>query len=243
MATLALLHGFAGQPASWDEVVAALDLDAPPIRLALPGHGLDAQPLVEDFDAAVDELALALPDEGLLAGYSLGARVALAIALRHPAKVAALLLIGVQPGIDDQAERDKRQRWDDEHAELLEREGMTAFVDRWQALPMFASQATVDDDRRAKQRRERLAHEPRALASAMRALGQGRMPSMWPYLAELTIPVQLLVGSHDSKYLSIAEHMHSLLPNSTLHLARDCGHNLLLEAPSSVSERIRALVG
>jgi pimeloyl-ACP methyl ester carboxylesterase len=37
--------------------------------------------------------------------------------------------------------------------------------------------------------------------------------------------------------------MHSLLPNSTLHLARDCGHNLLLEAPSSVSERIRALVG
>ena len=57
----------------------------------LPGYG--ETPLVEDFDAAVDAIAARLEPGTALAGWSLGAQLALAIAARHPAKVGKLLLV------------------------------------------------------------------------------------------------------------------------------------------------------
>jgi len=57
----------------------------------LPGYG--NAPLITDFDAAVDDIAARLETGTTLAGWSLGAQLALSVAARHPAKVGKLLLV------------------------------------------------------------------------------------------------------------------------------------------------------
>ena len=57
----------------------------------LPGYG--SEPLIADFDAAVDAIAGRLQPGTALGGWSLGAQMALAVAARHPDKVGKLLLV------------------------------------------------------------------------------------------------------------------------------------------------------
>ncbi|MDD2883953.1 MAG: alpha/beta fold hydrolase [Dechloromonas sp.] len=57
----------------------------------LPGYG--SAPRIDDFDQAVEDIAGRLAPATPLAGWSLGAQLALAIAARHPDKVGTLLLV------------------------------------------------------------------------------------------------------------------------------------------------------
>ncbi len=57
----------------------------------LPGYG-DA-PLITDFYAAADDIAARLQPGSHLAGWSLGAQLALAVAARAPDKVGKLVLV------------------------------------------------------------------------------------------------------------------------------------------------------
>src|SRR5207244_3830457 len=68
-------------------------------RPRLPGHGLSPSPLPGSFDAAVDELAAKLAPPTWIVGYSMGARLGLALALRHPERCRGALLVGAQPGL------------------------------------------------------------------------------------------------------------------------------------------------
>lgn len=93
---LVLLHGWAMTPRVWEGLVAALppgfEVHAP----ALPCHpgGVAATPTLE---AWADALATTLPDDALVCGWSLGAMVAMALAIRHPHKVRRLVLAGATP--------------------------------------------------------------------------------------------------------------------------------------------------
>ncbi len=57
----------------------------------LPGYR--ETPPMADFDIAVDAIASRLPAGAALAGWSIGAQLALAVAARHPDKIGKLLLI------------------------------------------------------------------------------------------------------------------------------------------------------
>ncbi len=73
MTTIACLHGFMGAPEDWDE-----------IRELLPEYevaALDIQP-AESWQTGIDGLCQELPKQSVLVGYSMGARLALACALR-----------------------------------------------------------------------------------------------------------------------------------------------------------------
>ncbi|GIS99573.1 MAG: hypothetical protein CM1200mP26_12860 [Acidimicrobiales bacterium] len=76
----------------------------------------------------------------------MGGRVALGLAIRHPGHVASLSLIGASPGLSDPVERAARRRSDDKLADDLLEDGLTAFVDRWMASPLFASQVRLGTD-------------------------------------------------------------------------------------------------
>ena len=222
------LHGFAQTPESFGGVAPEGAL-----RLPLPGHA--GEPAVTRFDAAVEALAAHIPTGAALVGYSLGARLALAICLRHPERVRGALLVGVSPGIASDDERMQRRAWDEEMAGLLEKDGLEAFVAHWEALPIFATQT---DAMRRAQRSQRLAHEPQALAATMRSLGQGQMPSLWDGLARCPVPLRLLVGEGDPKYVAIAERIVVRAPRATLRVVPEAGHNLLIEAPEAIREEL-----
>jgi 2-succinyl-6-hydroxy-2,4-cyclohexadiene-1-carboxylate synthase len=188
----------------------------------------------------VDALAAALPFARVeLVGYSMGARLALALATRHPQRVAALTLIGVDPGLRQEVDRAPRVAWEDGLAEELLRLPLDSFVARWEALPIFASQRRLPAEILATQRHQRLQHVPAALAWALRVLGTGRMPELWSALPALELPIRLLTGALDEKFSAIARELATLLPNLEHRCVPDAGHNLILEAPAVVRSALR----
>jgi 2-succinyl-6-hydroxy-2,4-cyclohexadiene-1-carboxylate synthase len=241
---VALLHGFTGWPASWDAVVAALP---PGTRVAAPplvGHGAEARgPRFED---EVDRLAAELrkaADRVHLAGYSLGGRLALGLMVRHPDLVLSAMLVGAQPGLAADDERKARRVSDDRlRAVLLER-GLEAFVDAWERLPLFASQASLPDAVLAAQRESRLRHEPGALAESLRLTGLGAMPPYGEALRAVECPTTLMAGELDPKFTALAFEMAERIPGATVEIVAGAGHNVVMERPAAVAAAIARHLG
>ena len=228
-----LLHGFLGAPSTWDLV-------APGVAAAtLPGHGPTPDMTPASFGASVDAIAATLSEPVVVAGYSMGARLALGLAIAHPRLVRAAVLAGVNPGVDD-SERAARVAWEDAQAATILSHGLPAFVDGWERLPLFASQRGLSGELRASERARRLSHTPAGAAWAMRVLGLGRQPSFWEALATSRVPITFLAGARDHKFAEIAYRASQIAPRSTLHMIPEAGHNLALEAPVELAAAIAA---
>jgi 2-succinyl-6-hydroxy-2,4-cyclohexadiene-1-carboxylate synthase len=252
MTPLVLLHGFTGSPASWDAVVQVLPPGTTAFRPTLLGHGGFSEAAarasegvdtsderVYPFEEELARLTRLLPPEPVhLCGYSLGARLALGIALSHPARIARLTLVSGQPGLTSDPARAERRGSDAAWCALLEASGIEAFVNAWEAQPLFASQAALPEAARARQRAIRLAHDPIGLARSLRVTGLAEMPDYGPRLRELSVPVTLLVGELDAKFLAFGREMSARLPAARLRIAPSAGHDLLLERPDLVAQEL-----
>lgn len=223
-----VLHGFAGSPAP---LLRFFPGAAAP---ELPGHG--AAPDATSWEAALDGLAESMSAPSLVFGYSMGARLALALALRHPRRVERLILESGTAGIEEPIARAARKADDDALAGFIEREGMEKFVDRWEQHPTLASLKPFA----AQLRPGRLAHRPAGLASALRHLGTGAQPSYWDELGALRVPVLLLAGAQDEKFAAIARRLRERMPRAALRLVPDCGHAPHLERPAAFAEALAA---
>ena len=121
-----LLHGFAGTARHWDRVLAAMPAERPvPLALDLA----DAEPTTpEGVTRLIAERA---PERFVLAGYSMGGRLALRAALAMPERIARLVLVSASAGIADADERAARRAGDEALAAAIERDGLDAFIERW----------------------------------------------------------------------------------------------------------------
>lgn len=237
---LVLLHGFTGHPSSWDRVVTRLPKDARVLRPCLIGHGAAASDAsASTFYDEVDRLARAVRAERMegarLAGYSMGARVALGLAVRHPRLFRDAVLFGAHAGLDDPTERAARAAIEDEWCAILERDGLERFVDAWELLPIFETQRTLPSAVRESHRARRLAHDPEGLARALRVLGLGRMPSQQAALPSLGLSVRLVAGERDPKFAALARAIATKLPRAEHRLLRACGHDPLVEDPDAAA--------
>lgn len=227
--TCALLHGFAGDPANWDEVVAAWRLRAIPDAIALPGHGGGlVQP---SWEANLDVIGKAVEGCELVVGYSLGARIALGLVVTGRCERA--VLVSVNPGIPD-AERPARRASDAAWAAQLRSDGIEAFADAWAAQPLFASQATAPPARLATRLARRLALDPEQLARSLEVMGLAEMPD-YRGLIDPT-RVSLIVGANDAKYVAIARALG--LPCEVI---AQSGHDPTLEQPAALAGAIKRL--
>jgi 2-succinyl-6-hydroxy-2,4-cyclohexadiene-1-carboxylate synthase len=233
------LHGFTLTAQSWDPVIARLE-GADPVALDLRGHGVarDARPL--DFRSVVGDVVSAAPAGATLCGYSLGGRVALRAALDHRGHFGRLVLIGASPGIADPRQRAERRAADEALAARAQRMTMEAFAREWGAMEVFATQP---DDVRALAHADRLRNDPRALADVLRGLGSGAIEPMWDRLDELDLPVTLVAGAHDAKYVEIARAMAGRIRGAEVVVVEGAGHAAHLEAPAVVAGVLRAPAG
>lgn len=236
---IVLLHGFTGRAETWAGLAPTFhELGFQTVAVDALGHGQTASPLDSDryhAEQVVADLAelldcLAIPRSVWL-GYSMGARLALQFAATHPDRVSALILESGSPGIERPVEREARARADGELAVAIERDGIEAFVDRWERLPLFASHGRLGEAERALLRRSRLTNDPTGLANSLRGFGQGTQPYLGHRLRELAMPVCLIAGAEDEKYVRLAEEMADMVPTATVSVIAGCGHTPHIERP------------
>lgn len=238
-APLLLLHGFLGSSEDWAPVIGQLHGRTRCITVDLPGHG-DQRAVEMDCDRFADALVeildeLSLPQAGVL-GYSMGGRSALYAALKHPQRFSCLIMASASPGLENEAERPARRRWEQEWAEKLRTRPLIEVLWEWYDQPLFATLKARSDFPQILQRR--LQNDPQALAQALLALGAGAQPSLWAEIATLPLRLYWAAGEKDEKYRRLTAKVQSMRADAVVTIVPECGHALHLENPHRLARFI-----
>lgn len=243
---LLMLHGFTGSLKTWEPFVPRWSGQYKLVMVDVIGHGKsDAPPDPARYgmDFATRDLASLCDALNIktcaVLGYSMGGRLALAFATRYPERVNALILVSSSPGLKGESERQARVKQDEQLATFIEQNGVRAFVERWEKLPLFASQSRLPRPVREKIRRGRLQNSANGLANSLRGMGTGRQPSLWEAIKKANVPTLLLVGEEDLKFSRIAEEMERLMPRATRCQVPAVGHAVHVEQPDVFDKIVR----
>jgi len=235
---LLLLHGFTGRGTAWGTHAAIFARSFRTIVVDLPGHGrtgIHADLTRNGVERTADDLASILAHLGAVPanvlGYSLGARVALRLAVAHPDVVARLVLESPSAGLASAGERSSRRRADAALAEGIERDGIETFVDGWERQPIFASRAALSPRRAARIHRLRLRNDAAGLAASLRAAGQGAMEPLHGRLSAVRAPTLVIAGALDPVGRARAEAIAAGVPGARLAILDGVGHTPHEERP------------
>ena len=103
---LILLHGLGNEAHLWDDFVPVVAPHYRVIALDQRGHGdsdwdpearYDAESMTDDLEAVLDAFEI---DRFVLLGFSMGGRVAITFAGRHPERLAGLVIADIGPEVD-----------------------------------------------------------------------------------------------------------------------------------------------
>jgi 2-succinyl-6-hydroxy-2,4-cyclohexadiene-1-carboxylate synthase len=235
-----LLHGFTGSARGWAKVIEALASEFTTLAIDIVGHGKSDSPEAlahYRMPQVVNDLARVVQTAGYpratWLGYSMGGRAALQVAVLRPDAVSALILEGASPGLRTPEEREARVASDETLAQKLEGEGIESFVDYWQAVPLFASQASLQREVWDAQRAGRLNNSTRGLANSLRGMGTGSQEPLHDRLDVVRVPALILAGVLDTRYSEVAREMAAVLPDATLEIVPGGGHAAHLENPEA----------
>ncbi|REJ30619.1 MAG: 2-succinyl-6-hydroxy-2,4-cyclohexadiene-1-carboxylate synthase [Caldibacillus debilis] len=236
---LLLLHGFTGDKNDWAPFFPLWGEYFRVIAVDLPGHGETGKPKdvsryrMESVVRDIDELLGKLDVRRVhVLGYSMGGRTALAYAILRPGRIRSLILEGASPGLKTEEEREARKKSDELLAERILKNGLADFVDYWRELPLFRTQKELPEPDYERLWRKRLANDPYGLAYSLRGMGTGVQPSFWEDLPRLDIPVLLLAGERDGKFLRIGREMEKAIKKAKLVAVPGAGHAAHVENPS-----------
>lgn len=240
---LLLLHGFTGSSQNWQELIPTLSSRFQIIAVDLLGHGRTDSPpdparyqmaeAASDLITILDELGVT---QAHLLGYSMGGRLGLYTAVHHPNRINRLILESASPGLAAAVERRERRQRDNALADKIERAGIESFVNFWEQLPLWSSQKQLDTAVRQKLHEQRLQNHPTGLANSLRGMGTGIQPSLWQQLGNLKMPVHLIAGELDDKFVAINRRMAAQIPAARLDIVPGAGHTVHLERPSLFSQ-------
>ena len=240
---LVVLHGFTQTGRLWGRFGDLLAASHTLVAVDLPGHG-ESGTVRADLPATADLVAeavrTAVGDEPCaLLGYSLGARVALHVAIGAALPLRRLVFIGVTAGIEDPQARERRRQSDDAMADALEASGdVEQFVDTWLQGPMFERLARGDAGRA-----ERLHNTASGLSSSLRLCGAGTQEPVWERLPTLACPVLAMAGSDDVRFASHALRVARLVPEAVVSLVPGGGHAAHLAQPEQTGRIVRHWLG
>lgn len=224
------VHGFTQTGETWSDISTNLSNKFKVVTVDAPNHGESS-----DISLNLESGAKAILEVGKTAnyvGYSMGGRFCLTAALGEPQLVSRLVLVSTTAGIEDKTKRLERIENDEALARHVEQIGVPNFIDEWLAQPIFDG---LTDQ--TNQRTLRLGNTAIALSSSLRLCGAGRQQPSWSRLSELSMPVLVVAGENDEKYLQLAERMTDLIgSNASLQIISKSGHTPHLEQPKIFTE-------
>ena len=227
---LVFVHGFTQTRDSWRTIAERLSVDNEIVLIDAPNHG-ESSDISLNLETGANAI-IEVGGDATYIGYSLGGRLCLTAALSNSKQVKRLVLISATAGIEESTERQSRIASDEQLANRITQIGVSAFVDEWLALPMFAGLTHATN-----QRDLRLNNTAIALASSLRLCGAGKQQPTWSRLGELKMPVLLIAGERDTKFVALATRMaESIGSHADLKIIANCGHTPHLEQPEQFLE-------
>lgn len=236
------LHGFLGRAGDWSAFAREWFLRNPDWRILaveLPGHdGRRACDLEEFVNRLVAFLELERISSCLLAGYSLGGRLALHAALRFPERFPIYLGVSTSAGLEDREARREADRRLAAKLRSCDDEGFQEFLREWWNLPVF------DSPKKSPEALERFLvsrgeHDPALLAECLELWSPGVLEPLWDRLPEYPGRAFLAAGACDLKYVESAIRMASAFRNAEAAFIPDCGHRLLDEDSRGLARELR----
>lgn len=221
---LVLIHGWGMHGGVWQSLIAKLTPHFNVHVLDLPGMGF-SQPLAEaGLQALAQEVTQHLPEKAAICAWSLGAQVAMRIALWQPQRVHRLVLVGATPcfvnGADWRNGMDARVF--EKFASQISENYQSTLIKFLSLQCMGASDARIT----IKQLRESLAERPLPAQGALEnALDMLLETDLRAEIKQLLQPVLLLHGDRDTLApLSAAEWLAQHLPVGRLQVFAGASH-------------------
>lgn len=257
-----LLHGFMQSSTSWDSIARSLANRFCVYALDFIGHGLTekskkpARYTYEDMVASVDYFLRKVvcahekhahtkrvltnrtrtkssnAKRAHIIGYSMGGRIALRLLQTSSDVLASVVLESCNLGCATETERTEAAQRNQGWVDRIQHDGMEAFVNHWETLPMFATQKELGWDKLLHV--SRAANNPTSMVLCLQGSGKQAMP-----LTEVTLeavrtqrqnglPMLYIYGDKDAKSAAVAA---TLEAEGVLVSVIPAGHNVHLEAP------------
>ncbi len=244
------IHGFSGDGLTMLALTEACRDGRPALLVDVVGHGQSDSPAhLEHYSmtSVVDQvLSVIGPHEPMtvhLLGYSMGGRIALAMAARAPWYFASITTLSATPGIEDPVERATRYDKDQERALELEAQGMTSFFDAWLDQPLFASYvASLSPAELQATKEQRTSGNVQGLSNSLRGTGTGSMAPVWNSLSSVRSPVLTIAGSLDERYVAIARRVSEACPLGESEVIDNAGHVVHHENLPAVATRVTSFL-
>lgn len=224
------LHGNLGSTADWERVDVA---------------GLRAVDLWDHSEMGFHEFAEALAgslsvgmEKPILAGYSLGGRLALHALAAFPERWSGAVILAAHPGLSCVEDRLARRSSDSIWARWARELPWEEFLDRWNAQPLFGkpSGELLGRQMALESRRE-------AVAAALEMWSLGRQEDLRASLGRFSGPILWLTGEKDGRFTRLGEEMAATYPAIRQVVVPDIDHRVLEGCPERVADCLRELAG
>ena len=253
------LHGFMGDRTEFELTIADVSKQFYCVAINLPAHGEtdineqiteqitdqdDYYTIQSTANLVIKFLDFLRIEQCFLVGYSMGGRLALYLAIHFPQYFYKVVLESASAGLRTASEKSDRLAKDQKLAtelEHLKHHDFRLFLENWYQQPIFASLRSHPNFPQMLEKR--LNNSPAQLAKSLRNLSIGMQPSLWEKLSENEVPLLLLVGELDLKFVQINQQMQQLCKLSQLEIVPNCGHNIHFENPNLFVEKIQAFFG
>ncbi len=227
--TLVFVPGFMGRACDFDQ-----------LRSKLSGYdsiGMEI-PTADSWQDNSRILVDAIPQNSVLVGYSMGARLALGTSLSANNKSIGLVLVSGNPGLESDSQRKQRWQADQKWAQRIESESKAYFLQDWYQQAVFShtpSAIRLDEINRKS------TYCSEDWPKVMRVNSIAKQPNYWPQIKDLNMPVLAVAGKADEKYAQIAVRLNqsSQSQRSRVKIFTDCGHIVHHEQPAKLADSIR----
>jgi pimeloyl-ACP methyl ester carboxylesterase len=226
------LHGWISARRMWYDVAQRLDVDRFTLHLLdfrgnglsdRPQHGHDLHGYVSDARAALASINAPV----LLAGHSMGGKVAQFLASERPANLEKLLLVA--PGTASGGRSTPRHR---EHA--MQTYGSRVRIEAYQRAAMARA---IDPDAMQRMVEDALVSQREHWSGWF---DHGRFSEFTDRLREIDVPALCIGGAKDPLVppSRLRRDVAQVIPGCMLVTLRDAGHNLPVEAPGEIAQAI-----